>query len=83
MVGHRSPRYVRFGWASARADDALNWLTARAGALGVILLRPHRGLTSWSASPGKQKVGGDAHSTVSARFPGTTNLAARRVHAEP
>src|SRR5262249_57110117 len=23
MVGHRSPRYMRFGWASARADDAM------------------------------------------------------------
>jgi len=24
MVGHRSPRYERFGWASARLDDLLN-----------------------------------------------------------
>ena len=29
MVGHRSPRYERFGWASARADDVANWLPAR------------------------------------------------------
>jgi adenosylcobinamide-phosphate synthase len=29
MVGHRSPRYARFGWASARADDVANWLPAR------------------------------------------------------
>ena len=29
MVGHRSPRYERFGWASARLDDVANWLPAR------------------------------------------------------
>jgi adenosylcobinamide-phosphate synthase len=29
MVGHRSPRYERFGWAAARVDDVANWLPAR------------------------------------------------------
>jgi len=29
MVGHRSPRYERFGWAAARTDDVLGWLPAR------------------------------------------------------
>jgi adenosylcobinamide-phosphate synthase len=29
MVGYRSPRYRRFGWASARLDDAANWVPAR------------------------------------------------------
>jgi adenosylcobinamide-phosphate synthase len=29
MVGYRSPRYLRFGWASARLDDAVNWVPAR------------------------------------------------------
>lgn len=32
MVGHRSPRYERFGWASARFDDLLNLPGARLAA---------------------------------------------------
>lgn len=32
MVGYRSPRYLRFGWAAARLDDLVNWLPARVAA---------------------------------------------------
>ena len=42
MVGHRSTRYERFGWASARADDAVNWLPARITACAVAAARPAR-----------------------------------------
>ncbi|MEU2284389.1 cobalamin biosynthesis protein [Streptomyces sp. NPDC013178] len=29
MVGHRSPRHLRYGWASARLDDVAGWPGAR------------------------------------------------------
>ena len=40
MVGHRSPRYERFGWAAARLDDAANLLPARLTPLLVAGVRP-------------------------------------------
>ncbi|THD85885.1 cobalamin biosynthesis protein [Aliigemmobacter aestuarii] len=33
MIGHRTPRYEDFGWASARFDDLLNLIPARLTAL--------------------------------------------------
>jgi adenosylcobinamide-phosphate synthase len=53
MVGHRSPRYQRFGWAAARLDDAANLLPARICAgLAVALApvvdgRPSAALRAW------------------------------------
>ena len=40
MVGHRSERYERFGWAAAHLDDVANFLPARATALLVVCVRP-------------------------------------------
>jgi adenosylcobinamide-phosphate synthase len=40
MVGHRSPRYERFGWAAARLDDVLTWPAARLAAGLACLLAP-------------------------------------------
>jgi adenosylcobinamide-phosphate synthase len=42
MVGHRSERHQRFGWASARLDDFSNWAPARLTALAVIVAAPNR-----------------------------------------
>lgn len=44
MVGHRTPRFERFGWASARLDDLANWLPARLTTAAVIAARPRRAL---------------------------------------
>jgi adenosylcobinamide-phosphate synthase len=33
MIGHKTPRYFAFGWASARLDDLANWPAARLSAL--------------------------------------------------
>jgi adenosylcobinamide-phosphate synthase len=43
MVGYRSPRYERFGWASARLDDVLNWAPARLTAALTVLTCPLAG----------------------------------------
>ncbi|MGY1591065.1 cobalamin biosynthesis protein [Geodermatophilus sp. SYSU D00708] len=43
MVGHRSPRYARFGWAAARADDVANWLPARVTAALTVAAAPATG----------------------------------------
>ncbi len=40
MVGHRSPRYAHFGWASARLDDAAGLIPARVTAALVVTVRP-------------------------------------------
>jgi adenosylcobinamide-phosphate synthase len=40
MVGHRSERYESFGWAAARADDAMSWPGARAAAALAALCAP-------------------------------------------
>lgn len=47
MVGHRSPRYLRYGWASARLDDVAAWVPARATAALVALVRPAAALDVW------------------------------------
>jgi adenosylcobinamide-phosphate synthase len=40
MIGHRSPRYARFGWAAARLDDVANYLAARVTAALTVVCAP-------------------------------------------
>ncbi|MGP3771394.1 cobalamin biosynthesis protein [Streptomyces sp. SDT5-1] len=55
MVGHKSPKYRRFGWASARLDDVAGWPGARlTGALAVLGGgRPRQALAAWRADAGR------------------------------
>ncbi|MEL7301369.1 MAG: adenosylcobinamide-phosphate synthase CbiB [Pseudomonadota bacterium] len=47
MVGYLTPKHAAFGWASARLDDALNWIPARLTAL--LFLLAHVRLDAWRA----------------------------------
>jgi adenosylcobinamide-phosphate synthase len=49
MVGHRSPRFRNFGWASARLDDAMGWAPARLTAALVGVVRPGTAGAVWRA----------------------------------
>jgi adenosylcobinamide-phosphate synthase len=40
MIGYRSPRHLRFGWAAARLDDVVNWVPARVTALLTAAVAP-------------------------------------------
>lgn len=59
MIGHRSPRYHRFGWAAARLDDAVNYAAARVTAALVVMCAPVVGgspssaLRAWRRDAGR------------------------------
>jgi adenosylcobinamide-phosphate synthase len=54
MIGHKTERYLEFGWASARLDDLLNWVPARLTALLIsgasFFVRGADPERSWSTS---------------------------------
>jgi adenosylcobinamide-phosphate synthase len=49
MVGYRSPRYLEFGWASARLDDLVNLAPARLTGLLTVACAPLVGGSSEAA----------------------------------
>jgi adenosylcobinamide-phosphate synthase len=59
MIGHRSPRYARFGWAAARLDDLANYVGARVTAVLVAACAPLVGgspsdaLRAWHRDAGR------------------------------
>ncbi len=58
MIGHRSARYARFGWAAARLDDIANYLPARlTGTLALVCAplvggSPGRAVRAWRRDAG-------------------------------
>ncbi|MCD2467609.1 cobalamin biosynthesis protein [Streptomyces sp. MBT42] len=55
MVGHKSPRFRRFGWASARLDDVAGWPGARLTAVLATVAGgdPRGALKAWRADAAK------------------------------
>ena len=49
MIGHKSERYLNFGWSSARLDDLVNLPAARlTGVLFTIAAGPNRARAAWN-----------------------------------
>ena len=57
IIGHRTPRYLYFGKASARLDDAANFLPARLTALTLIAMAPNhvRAWRTWRKDRARHK----------------------------
>jgi len=84
MVGHRTARHQRFGWAAARLDDAASWPAARLTALLAIACAPlvgGRRDAAWEAawhdgarhpSPNAGRVEGAFAGALSVRLGGPT-----------
>lgn len=88
MVGHRSPRYLRYGWASARLDDVAGWPGARlTGVLAVVAGESPRGaVRAWRAdaskhpSPNAGVVEASFAGALGVRLGGTLSYAGRVEH---
>ncbi|MFC4612379.1 cobalamin biosynthesis protein [Streptomyces maoxianensis] len=88
MVGHKSPRYRRFGWASARLDDVAGWPGARLTA-GLTVLAgqdPRAALRAWRddakkhPSPNAGPVEASFAGALGVRLGGTLSYGGRVEH---
>ncbi|MFK0230702.1 cobalamin biosynthesis protein [Streptomyces sp. NPDC090303] len=88
MVGHKSPRYRRYGWASARLDDLAGWPGARlTAALATVAGPDPRGaVRAWRAdaarhpSPNAGPVEASFAGALGVRLGGTLSYAGRVEH---
>ncbi|QGV81285.1 cobalamin biosynthesis protein [Streptomyces ficellus] len=88
MVGHKSPRYRRFGWASARLDDVAGWPGARltAALAAVAGGNPRGAVRAWRAdadkhpSPNAGPVEASFAGALGVRLGGTLSYGGRVEH---
>ncbi|MEV7030013.1 cobalamin biosynthesis protein [Streptomyces sp. NPDC093272] len=88
MVGHRSARYRRYGWASARLDDVAGWPGARLTAVlaAVAGTDPRGALRAWRSdaakhpSPNAGPVEASFAGALGVRLGGTLSYGGRVEH---
>jgi adenosylcobinamide-phosphate synthase len=88
MVGHKSAKYRRYGWASARLDDVAGWPGARLTAVLAVLAGPDKkgALRAWRAdaarhpSPNAGPVEASFAGALGVRLGGTLSYAGRVEH---
>ncbi len=88
MVGHRSPRYRRFGWAAARLDDVMGFPGARLTAALAVAAgrRPRDAWRAWRAdgprhpSPNAGPVEAAFAGALGVRLGGTLSYGGRIEH---
>uniref|UniRef100_UPI00085175A6 CobD/CbiB family cobalamin biosynthesis protein n=1 Tax=Streptomyces sp. EN27 TaxID=211464 RepID=UPI00085175A6 len=88
MVGHKSPRHRRYGWASARLDDVAGWPGARLTAALAVASggRPAQAVRAWKAdahrhpSPNAGPVEAAFAGALGVRLGGTLAYAGRVEH---
>ncbi|MET9062138.1 cobalamin biosynthesis protein [Streptomyces antibioticus] len=88
MVGHRSPRHLRFGWASARLDDLAGWPGARLTAVLAALAGddPQGAVRAWRddahrhPSPNAGPVEASFAGALGVRLGGTLSYGGRVEH---
>ncbi|MFF7157249.1 cobalamin biosynthesis protein [Streptomyces sp. NPDC008139] len=88
MVGHRSPRHLRFGWAAARLDDVVGYPGARLTAALAVLAgpSPRTALRVWRRdaaahpSPNAGPVEAAFAGALRLRLGGTLSYAGRTEH---
>ncbi|MGV9453246.1 cobalamin biosynthesis protein [Streptomyces sp. NPDC003635] len=88
MVGHKSPRYRRYGWASARLDDVAGWPGARLTAVLAAAAggNPRGAVRAWRAdaekhpSPNAGPVEASFAGALGVRLGGTLSYGGRVEH---